>query len=71
MYFPDASMTFSIDQYHQIVGQHFQLPGHKVEHCTMIPIVKMKSNNVWVRKALERKFIKDHDLIDSGINFNL
>ena len=51
------------------VGQHFQSAGHKQEaDVVMLPIVKLKSDNIWVRKAMERKFINDHDLIDKGLN---
>ena len=51
------------------VGLHFQSVGHRYEEdCTMIPIIQLKSRNVWMRKAIERKFISDHDMIDSGLN---
>ena len=51
------------------VGQHYQEAGHRHEaDAVMLPIIKLKTDNVWVRKALERKFINDHDMIDSGLN---
>ena len=62
------------DSMHQVstskpVGQHFQEPGHRGEaDATMLPIIKLKSDNIWIRKAMERQFINDHDMIDSGLN---
>ena len=51
------------------VGLHFQEPGHRGEaDATMLPIIKSKSDNIWIRKAMERRFINDHDMIDSGLN---
>ena len=51
------------------VGQHFLEAGHRLEaDSVMLPIIKLKTDNVWVRKALEKKFINDHDMIDSGLN---
>ena len=51
------------------VGQHFQEAGHRQEaDSIMLPIIKLKTDNVWVRKALEKKFINDHDMIDNGLN---
>ena len=48
---------------------HFQGAGHRLEaDAIMLPIMKLKSENVWVRKALEKKFINEHDMIDSGLN---
>ena len=54
------------------VGLHFQEQGHRLEaDSVMLPIIKLKSENVWIRKALERQFINDHDMIDSGLNRKL
>ena len=54
------------------VGEHFQEAGHRQEADAVVtPFIKLKSDNVWVRKALERKVINDHDLIDKGLNKNL
>ena len=51
------------------VGQHFQEAGHRLEvDAVMLPIIQLKTDNVWVRKAMERKVINDHDMIDSGLN---
>merc|ERR1712105_502384 len=51
------------------VGQNFQEADHRLEaDAVMLPIIKLKTENVWVRKAMERKFINEHDMIDSGLN---
>ena len=51
------------------VGQHYQEAGHRLEaDAVMLPIIHLKTSNVWVRKAMERKFINEHDMIDSGLN---
>ena len=35
------------------VGQHFQEAGHRLEvDAVMLPIVQLKTDNVWVRKAI-------------------
>ena len=35
------------------VGQHYQLPGHRLEaDAVMTPIIRLKTNNIWVRKAM-------------------
>ena len=61
------------DSMHQLtnkpVGQHFQEAGHRLEaDAVMLPIIHLKTDSVWVRKAMERKFINEHDMIDSGLN---
>ena len=54
------------------VGQHFQGAGHRLEaDAVMLPIIHLKTGNVWVRKAMERKFINELDMIDSGLNRGL
>ena len=62
------------DSMHQLgttkpVGHHFQGGGHRAEaDATMLPIIQLKTNSVWIRKAMERKFINEHDMIDNGLN---
>ena len=54
------------------VGQHFQEAGHRLgADAVMLPIIQPKTDNVWVRKAMERKFINKHDMIDIGLNRRL
>ena len=53
------------------VGQHFRLPGHSISDISFIPVEKILSKNVFVRKARERHLINTLDLIDNGINLRL
>ena len=54
------------------VGKHFQGGTHRgKEDCVMIPFLKIKSTDPFVRKALEVKYINDFDLIDRGLNVKL
>ena len=39
--------------------------GLKQMLAVMLPIIQLKTNNVWVTKAMERKFINEHDMIES------
>ena len=50
------------------VGQHFRLPGHSVSDCVFVPVEKIWSNNVFVRKARERRMINQLGLIEHGLN---
>ena len=47
-----------------------QSSGHRESDATILPIMKLKSDNVWVRKAIEKKFINDDDLTDMRPNKN-
>ena len=54
------------------VGLHFQEKGHKgAEDCTIIPFMKVKSRDPFVRLILEKKAISEFDLIDNGLNKKL
>ena len=50
------------------VGQHFRLPGHSVSDISFVPVEKIYSNNVFVRKSREKLMINRLNLIDSGLN---
>ena len=64
-----------VQAYHQgttiPVGEHFQLPGHSVSDLVFIPVEKIYSRNIFVRKARERYLINKYNLIDSGLNKKL
>ena len=54
------------------VGVHFQERGHNgAEDCTIIPFMRIKSRDPFVRLLMERKAISDCDLIDNGLNQKL
>jgi len=54
------------------VGMHFQEKGHRgPEDCTIIPFMKIRSNDPFVRLVMEKKAISDYDLIDNGLNKKL
>ena len=51
---------------------NFQEAGHRHDaDAVMLPIIHLKTDNVWVRKAMERELINEHDMIDSGLNRRL
>ena len=49
-------------------GEHFQSVGHSLPDFRFTPVEKIFSNNIFVRKARERMWINNHDLIRSGLN---
>ena len=53
------------------VGRHFRLPGHTMADCVFIPVEKINSNNVFVRKARERRMISSLSLNSHGLNKKL
>ena len=53
------------------VGQHFRLPGHSISDCAFVPVERIWSNNVFVRKTREKLMINKLDLIDNGLNRKL
>ena len=54
------------------VGMNFQEKGHRgPEDCTIIPFMKVKSSDPFVRLVLEKKAINDLHLIDNGLNLKL
>ena len=54
------------------VGLHFQERGHKgAEDCSIIPFMKIHSNDPHVRLILEKKAISDFGLIANGLNKKL
>ena len=53
------------------VGRHFRLPGHTMADCVFTPVEKINSNNVFVRKARERRMINSLSLISHGLNKKL
>ena len=53
------------------VGEHFQSAGHSVTDFIFTPVEKITSNNVFVRKARERMWINQYDMIRKGLNKKL
>ena len=53
------------------VGEHFRLPGHSVSDMVFMPVERIFSSNVFVRKARERNLINQLDLISNGMNRKL
>lgn len=53
------------------VGRHFRLPGHTIADCVFIPVEKINSNDVFIRKARERRMISSLSLISHGLNKKL
>ena len=54
------------------VGMHFQEKGHKgPEDCTIVPFMKIRSKDPFVRLLMEKKAISDYGLIESGLNKKL
>ena len=53
------------------VGEHFRLPGHSVSDMVFMPVERIFSSNVFVRKARERNLINQLDLISNGLNRKL
>ena len=55
-----------------LIIMSFILPDH-IKVVTRVlkgrqGIINLKTENVWVRKAMERKMINDHGIMDSGLN---
>ena len=53
------------------VGQHFRQLGHSVKDLDFIPVERIYSSYVFVRKARERHLINRLGLIDNGLNRRL
>ena len=53
------------------VPRHFEATGSGKENLRVIPVMKVRSNNPWVRLHLERMFINKYNLVDQGINESL
>ena len=53
------------------VGDHFQSAGHTVADFVFTPVEQISSNNVFVRKAREKMWINNFDLIRNGMNKKL
>ena len=50
------------------VPNHFRLTGSSKEDLKVTPVMRVKTNNPWVRLHLERLFINKHNLVEDGIN---
>ena len=50
------------------VPNHFRATGGEREDLRMAPVMRVKTNNPWVRLHLERLFINKHNLVEDGIN---
>ena len=50
------------------VANHFRLTGGTKDDLRVTPVIRVKSNNPWVRLHLERQFINKHNLVEDGIN---
>ena len=53
------------------VGLHFRQQGHSISDCVFIPVEKINSKNIFIRKARERRMISSLNLIDQGMNRKL
>lgn len=53
------------------VPRHFEATGSGKENLRVIPVMKVRSNNPWVRLHVERMFINKYNLVDQGINESL
>ena len=50
------------------VPNHFRATGGGRDDLRMAPVMRVKTNNPWVRLHLERLFINKHNLVEDGIN---
>ena len=50
------------------VANHFRLTGGTKDDLRVTPVIRVKSNNPWVRLHLERQFINKYNLVEDGIN---
>ena len=67
-----ATVTMNCHQHTTTpVGQHFCLPGHSISDCQFVPVERIWSNNVFVRKTREKLLINQLELIDHGLNKRL
>ena len=55
----------------KVVGKHFRETHSKREDLVFAPIMKLKSENPWVRLHYERRFMNQHGGIDKFLNINL
>ena len=56
----------------KVIGKHFQEKGHRGQvDCTMVPFLKVKSEDPFVRKTLETYYINKFNLIEKGLNVKL
>ena len=53
---------------HSAVANHFRLTGGTKDDLRVTPVIRVKSNNPWVRLHLERQFINKYNLVEDGIN---
>ena len=53
------------------VGEHFRMPGHSVSDMVFMPVERIFSSNVFVRKARERNLINQLDLFSNVLNRKL
>ena len=53
------------------VGEHFRGAGHSVSDFVFIPVEKIMSTNIYVRKVREKLMINKFDLITNGLNKRL
>ena len=53
------------------VGEHFRLAGHSVSDFVFMPVEKIYSTNIFVRKARERMLINKLNMIDRGLKKRL
>ena len=50
------------------VPNYFSLTGSTKDDLRVTPVMRVKTNNPWVRLHLERLFINKHNLVEDGIN---
>ena len=50
------------------VSNYFSLTGSTKDDLRVTPVMRVKTNNPWVRLHLERLFINKHNLVEDGIN---
>ena len=53
------------------VGEHFREQQHSVQDMRGVGFERIRSSDIWVRKAREREYINKWDLIRTGLNKKL
>ena len=47
---------------------YFRLTGSTKDDLRVTPVIRVRTNNPWVRLHLERLFINKHNMVEDGIN---
>jgi len=50
------------------VAEKLDIFQQQLPDLRMAPVMRVKTNNPWVRLHLERLFINKHNLVEDGIN---